>query len=57
MPVVGLLIPVTPEEYEKYPEPEDAYFAPLEDEEYEDEDEQDEDEEGLVDDDDDEEED
>ena len=42
MPVVGLLIPVTPEEYEKYPEPEDAYFAPLEDEEYEDEDEQDE---------------
>jgi hypothetical protein len=37
MPVVGLLIPVTPEEYEKYPEPEDAYFAPLEDVEYEDE--------------------
>jgi hypothetical protein len=39
MPVVGLLLPVTPEEYEKYPDAEDAYFAPLEDLNYEEEEE------------------
>ena len=37
MPVVGLLLPVTPEEYAKYPDAEDAYFAPLEDLKYEEE--------------------
>ena len=40
MPVVGLLIPVTPEEFKKYPTAEEAYFSPLEDLTYDEEEEE-----------------